>query len=127
MHPETFAFEQMYCEQCMKAQAFPACSGNCGRSVFDAKTGVFREVLCEQCTKAKAASPYPVGTTGWAREQVVAGHRVRQRCWKDGAGCELSQGMVEQFGQRYDEGIDSFTGLPAFTDMLFGGDWEIVL
>ena len=75
-----------------------------------------------------APSPpkYPEGTTGWAREMIVAGRRVRQRCWKDGAGCELPHGMVEQFGRYYEEGISSFTGMPAFMDMLFGNDWEVV-
>ena len=77
---------------------------------------------------AKAAPPpkYPEGTTGWAREMIVAGHRVRQRCWKDGAGCEMPEQIMELFGHHYDEGIDTFAHLPVFSDMLWGNDWEIV-
>ena len=73
-----------------------------------------------------ASGKYPEGTTGWAREMIVDGRRVRQRCWLDGKGCECPKDMVEEFGDGYEEGIASFTGLPAFMDMLFGNDWEIV-
>jgi hypothetical protein len=78
--------------------------------------------------RAEPAPPpkYPEGTTGWAREMIVAGHRVRQRCWKDGAGCEMPQEMVEHFGRHYEKGIDKFKGFPIFMDMMVGNDWEIV-
>lgn len=73
-----------------------------------------------------ASGKYPEGTTGWAREMIVDGHRVRQRCWKDGKGCEFPEMMVEEFGEHHAEGIDSLANFPAFTDFLFGNDWEIV-
>jgi hypothetical protein len=34
--------------------------------------------------------------------------------------------MVEAFGHRYEEGIDSTKGLPVFIELLHGLDWEIV-
>jgi hypothetical protein len=94
--------------------------------VFDQATGIFKERLCEECTTGVVPSPYPKGTTGWAREQVVAGHRVRQRCWKDGAGCEMPNEMMSHFGHYYEKGIDKFQSLPVFMDMMVGSDWEIV-
>ena len=77
-------------------------------------------------TPQPVPSQYPEGTTGWAREQIVAGHRVRQRCWKDGAGCEMPDEMVCHFGKYYEKGITKFTGMPVFMDMMVGNDWEIV-
>jgi len=71
-------------------------------------------------------SEYPVGSIRWAQQQIVAGHRVRQRCWKDGAGCENPRDIVEVFGSRYEKGIDSTQGLPVFIELLHGLDWEIV-
>ena len=73
-----------------------------------------------------APSGHPFGTIGWARDQVLAGHRVRQRCWKNGQACEAPEEMVRVFGYRYEEGIDSLKGLPLMPDMLWGSDWEIV-
>jgi len=73
-----------------------------------------------------ASSEHPVGTIRWAQDQILAGHRVRQRCWKDGAGCENAIGMVEFFGPHYEKGIASTTGLPVFIEFLHGTDWEIV-
>ena len=67
-----------------------------------------------------------MGSIRWAQQQIVAGHRVRQRCWKDGAGCEDPRGMVEMFGRKYEKGIDSTKGLPVFIEFLHGLDWEIV-
>lgn len=50
------------------------------------------------------------------------GHRVRQRSWKDAD----SSTFGPYFTSWYDEGIDSFDGLPTVPAMLWGSDWEIV-
>jgi hypothetical protein len=73
-----------------------------------------------------APSKYAEGTTGWAYDQVRAGHRVRQRSWETGEGAEDPVTFKDVFGSRYEKGINSFTGLPIFTEMLYGSDWEIV-
>lgn len=72
-----------------------------------------------------APSVWPEGTMGWARAQLLAGHRVRQRCWLAGDGCEHPEEVVDLMSEHYEQGIDHFS-MPAYTDFLFGEDWEIV-
>ena len=57
---------------------------------------------------------YPKGSIRWAQQQIIAGHRVRQRCWKDGRGCEHPRDVMDLFGPKYEKGIDSTKGLPIF-------------
>jgi hypothetical protein len=38
----------------------------------------------------------------------------------------MPEQMIDLFGRHYEKGIDGFGGLPAFMDMLYGTDWEIV-
>jgi hypothetical protein len=54
---------------------------------------------------------------------IQQGHRVRQRSWKD-AGSSTT--YPAYFRDWYDEGMDSFDGLPIVPAMLWGSDWEIV-
>lgn len=75
--------------------------------------------------KSQPQTPYPVGTTGWAHQQMAAGRRVRQRCWKDGQGAQ-DPSIAESLGHLYEKGIQSMQGLHSYPDMLFGDDWELV-
>lgn len=72
-----------------------------------------------------APSVWPEGTIGWARAQMLAGRRVRQRCWLRGDGCELPKEVVDTMGKHYEEGIDNLS-IPLLADILFGEDWEVV-
>lgn len=76
--------------------------------------------------KPVSESEHPVGSIRWAQQQLVAGHRVRQRCWKDGAGCEHPEDIINAFGHLYEKGIDDTRGLPVFIEIIVGTDWEIV-